>query len=139
MKKLKHDSSLSDKLDWVVEILLEELEQVLLVLDRLEHDQRHKESARERVVLIGQGDHHEVATWPYMQVIGREEILVLRSRRYLQFQVVAGDVALREVDRLVFEQAGAHSRVGSVAAHYQIGLDVHRLFSHETDVLEVQN
>ena len=120
----------ADELERVHKVGAKEARELIGRLDRLEHVQRHEERARERAVLIGQRDEHEVAARPNVQVLGRQGERAARRGGYVQLDIVARYVGLREVHRFVLEQTGANGRVSAIAAEYEIRFDLHRLFTN---------
>ena len=87
-KALDEDIS-SNQVQSIDEVLLEKENYLLGSLQALEHLERHKERASERMVLVWQGDEHVFATWPDVQVVSGQRIGSIMLGRYVELKVVA--------------------------------------------------
>jgi hypothetical protein len=59
----------ADQRNRVGKVLLKEGQQFVGVGQRFEYGQRHEQGGRERPVLIGQGDEHELVTRPNVKMV----------------------------------------------------------------------
>ncbi|KAH9402272.1 hypothetical protein TYRP_016328 [Tyrophagus putrescentiae] len=114
----------------VGKVALEEGEQPLLGAHLVVDREGHEEGDGEGAVEVGQGDHHELAARPDVQVVGRHGVLAGRGGRNDQLQVAVLDVLLRVVEEEHLGHRPADGRVGAVAADDHVGgrLRGHRKF-----------
>lgn len=112
---------LANQFHIIGKVFLEERDHVLHRVEFLELGHRHEQRNCPTAVLVGQRNHHKVAPWPNVQILGGHcRFLGVRGRNG-ELQVAMLDERLTVIESRCRNDLSPDSTVGTICTHYVVG------------------